>query len=226
MCRSEYAKIRYINGREHINKVNAKWKTENADKHRNLNNLYRVNNTGKIKESSRCYYLKNRNERRKTNREWYQGNSGSVIKRTTEWKKSHPEATKIIRLRSYRKTYNTPKGRINSIMSSGVGFSLKGNKNGRHWEDLVRYTVADLKTHLERLFQPGMSWDNYGTVWEIDHKIPKSLFCYEHPEDIDFHKAWGLQNLQPLWVSVNRKKYNKLQEPFQPSLLLREVING
>src|SRR3546814_6097044 len=64
-----------------------------------------------------------------------------------------------------------PQWTINRRMSAGVKSSLGDGKNGRSWETLVGYTVADLMAHLERQFLPGMSWDNRGE-WHIDHIRP------------------------------------------------------
>ena len=47
-----------------------------------------------------------------------------------------------------------------------------------------------------------MTWDNYGTYWEVDHIKPLSL-CDA------FEEAWQLSNLQPLTCSENRSKGNK-----------------
>jgi hypothetical protein len=69
-----------------------------------------------------------------------------------------------------------------------------------------------------------MSWENYGK-WHIDHRIPIDAFNFTCPEDIDFTQCWALRNLRPLWAVDNIKKSNKLEKPFQPSLLLR-VSNG
>jgi len=63
-----------------------------------------------------------------------------------------------------------------------------------------------------------MTWENYGTYWHIDHKIPIAVFNYEKPEDIDFRLCWSLKNLQPLEKIENIKKKDKLEKPFQPSL--------
>lgn len=41
-------------------------------------------------------------------------------------------------------------------------------------EEVLGCSYSELKTHLESLFKDGMSFFNYGTVWEIDHKIPIS----------------------------------------------------
>lgn len=105
-------------------------------------------------------------------------------------------------------------------MSANIREALTTAKAGRKWESLVGYTVADLMVHLEKQFQEGMSWENYGPVWHVDHYIPKSAFNYSQPEHIDFKRCWALPNLRPLWAADNIKKHAKVPHPFQPSLAL------
>ena len=76
---------------------------------------------------------------------------------------------------------------------------------------MLDYSVDDLKLHLESLFQPGMSWDNYGE-WHIDHIVPDSWFEYNSYQDSSFKECWALANLQPLWAKDNLKKSNKYME--------------
>lgn len=98
-----------------------------------------------------------------------------------------------------------PKLRLSSSMSSSMRRSLKTGKNGMHWESLIPYTLDDLVAHLENLFQPGMTWDNYGK-WHIDHKRPISSFNFSNWFDIEFQECWALENLQPLWRMENISK--------------------
>lgn len=49
-----------------------------------------------------------------------------------------------------------------------------------------------------------MSWNNYGTYWEVDHIIPKNLFSYLSPKDKDFKLCWSLENLRPLERNKNK----------------------
>ena len=44
-----------------------------------------------------------------------------------------------------------------------------------------------------------MTWDNYGSYWEIDHLKPLSK-----------NGSFDYTNTRPLSVTENRKKYNKL----------------
>ena len=99
--------------------------------------------------------------------------------------------------------------RINDAVSSSIYDALKKNKRGRSWEKLVGYTLSDLMKHLEKLFQPDMSWDNYGE-WQIDHCIPRSSFSFDSPDDFEFKQCWALENLQPLWAIDNIKKFNHI----------------
>jgi hypothetical protein len=109
----------------------------------------------------------------------------------------------------------------------GICRSLKGNKNGRHWETLVGYTLKELMVHLEKQFQPGMTWDNYGNgkgQWSVDHILPRTYFHFENDKDADFLRCWQLGNLQPMWHIDNIKKRDKIITPVQNSLDLQLKI--
>jgi hypothetical protein len=106
------------------------------------------------------------------------------------------------------------------VMRVSIGQCLRGEKKRRKWIDLVGYSVAQLKTHLERQFAKGMTWQNYGSAWHIDHIIPLRVFNYRAADDPDFVRAWGLRNLRPLWAVDNLHKGGRLDATFQPSLAL------
>jgi hypothetical protein len=118
------------------------------------------------------------------------------------------------RFRKYQREYkkarrSEPQYQLEKNLSSAIRKSLRGNKKGRKWETLVNWTVEELKRHLENLWTPGMSWDNYGK-WHIDHKIPESWWEYSDANDPEFKQCWSLANLQPLWRKDNLAKGNRL----------------
>lgn len=77
-------------------------------------------------------------------------------------------------------------------------------KCGSHVLDLG-CTVQELRIHLESLFKPGMSWDNWSKDgWHLDHIIPLSLFNLTDPAQ--FKDACHYLNLQPLWAKDNLRK--------------------
>lgn len=110
-----------------------------------------------------------------------------------------------------KKRKQDPTLRLRDSVSSGIRMSLKNNKNGMSWEELVGYTQDDLRKHLESQFADGMTWDNYGAKgWTIDHIIPVSLFNITGPKSKGFKKCWELQNLRPMWYSDNFSKNDRL----------------
>jgi ribosomal protein S27E len=113
--------------------------------------------------------------------------------------------------------------RLSNSVRAAIYNGLKDNKKGRHWEELVGYSIEDLISHLESQFKDGMTWENYGQgkgCWHIDHWIPRSAFYFEYASDLDFKRCWALSNLQPLWGDENAIKNAKIVKPFQPSLYL------
>jgi|ERR1700674_385263 len=69
---------------------------------------------------------------------------------------------------------------------------------------LLGCTVAQAMRHIEKQFRRGMSWDNFGTVWEIDHIRPCRSFNLK--QATQRAECFSFTNLQPLFVSENRSK--------------------
>lgn len=135
------------------------------------------------------------------------------------WRENNPERALEALSKSYFKRMENPKNRLDAAVRTGVNLSIrKGSKAGRKTIHLLGYSREKLVKHLEAQFKEGMTWDNYGE-WHIDHIIPLSAFNFETPDDIDFKRAWALKNLQPLWAFENHRKRDKLDAPFQPSLI-------
>jgi 5-methylcytosine-specific restriction endonuclease McrA len=104
-------------------------------------------------------------------------------------------------------------------MSNMINYSLRGNKNGYHWESLVGYTLADLIRRLNKTMPQGYVWKDFlsGRL-HIDHIIPISAFNFTKPEHTDFKRCWALSNLRLLPAKENLSKHNHLDKPFQPAL--------
>ena len=120
----------------------------------------------------------------------------------------------------YRKRRKEPKWNLCHCVSSRMRGSLARGKEGRSWKEYVDYSLDDLIRHLEKLFKHGMTWENHGIYWHIDHVIPIAAFNFKTPHDVDFKRCWALKNLQPLETKKNLSKGKKLTKPFQPSLAL------
>lgn len=83
-------------------------------------------------------------------------------------------------------------------------FKSTGRKKCYKTAEILEFTPAELRAHLESMFTEGMTWDNYGD-WHIDHIIPISSIS-NIEEGIELSK---LSNLQPLWKEDNLAKGNR-----------------
>lgn len=72
-----------------------------------------------------------------------------------------------------------------------------GMKKERTTQELLGYSAEELKTHIQSLWLPGMSWANYGE-WHVDHISPIYTFDPETPPDV----VNALVNLRPLWATT------------------------
>jgi hypothetical protein len=70
--------------------------------------------------------------------------------------------------------------------------------------NLIGCDVAVLKARLESMFRDGMSWENYGSFWHIDHKKPCAKFDLSNA--VAQRDCFHFSNLQPLLSLENLKK--------------------
>ena len=91
---------------------------------------------------------------------------------------------------------------------------IAGKKQLRTIE-LLGCTVLEAKHHIERQFKEGMTWDNHGVVWEIDHIIPLSAFDLTRKDQQML--ANHFTNLRPLWKALNRLKADNITVTHQLS---------
>jgi hypothetical protein len=156
--------------------------------------------------SGRRSYRNNREARLANSYRWTAANKEKSREIKRKNKEKHREKYKeSARIRMREKRRNDPMFRLNRNMSKAVWEWLRDRKGFRSWLTLVNYTIEELKAHLEAQFVEEMAWDNYGTVWELDHIKPLSKCA-------SFNEAWTLTNLRPLTIFANRSKGSKHTE--------------
>ena len=143
----------------------------------------------------------------KENRErWTNENYDAIINKKRAYYKQIKDTPEFKARQKLWDRQRTERDRLGRNFSTLMCTALKGNKAEQHWEDLVPYNLAQLRQHLESQFIPPMSWDNYGTYWEVDHIIPQNTFNFTKSTDHDFQICWSLANLRPLTVKENRSR--------------------
>jgi hypothetical protein len=104
------------------------------------------------------------------------------------------------------------RGRVNEI--------IRSSGRGKRCRELFSMSGSDFKKYMELQFKEGMSWDNYGTAWHVDHIIPCSVFDLSNPvnQKICFHYL----NLRPLKAIDNMKKHNRV--PDNATEIIRHIV--
>jgi len=201
LTKKEYDQQRYLENRETILKRCKQYYLKNRARALERSSKYRKNHPEKTKE----FYKR-----------WYWNNIEEERKRSRQYRKNHHDET-----REYEKyKYQTDlRYNISCKMKNLINHSLKWNKQGRHWENLIDYKSNDLVQRLKQTMPEGYTWQDYleGKL-HIDHIIPISAFNFTKPEHIDFKRCWALNNLRLLPAKENLIKNAKLSKPFQPAL--------
>jgi hypothetical protein len=150
-------------------------------------------------------------------KKYYQKHKQEIINNVCEYKKVNRELTNE-RNRKRRKTdiefrlYDT----VRSVVKASIKRN-KGSKGGLSTIKYLDYSIDQLKSYLEKQFEPWMTWNNWGKydpktwndndsniwTWQIDHIIPQSDLPYVSMEDDNFKKCWSLENLRPLSAKQN-----------------------
>lgn len=87
--------------------------------------------------------------------------------------------------------------------------ALKGFTKHKSTMQLLGCSLPQFKEHLEKQFNEGMNWNNYGRGgWVIDHIKPFASFDLNNSQQIEI--VCHYSNLQPLWEQANLLKGSKI----------------
>lgn len=160
---------------------------------------YRQKNRQKLIDYAKIYYKTHKKEWRK-----YWDNE-ETRKRDKIYRRKNREL--------YRKLYrNKRKTDINYKLAHNLRRRLRGLLHGIYKTSsvliLLDCSIEELKKYLQIKFKKGMTWNNYGKVWEIDHIKPCCKFNLIKISEQK--KCFHYTNLQPLTVAENRSKRDGL----------------
>lgn len=204
----ESRKIKYIKNKEKYSERAKQYYLKNKEKILCRVKIYSENNSEKIKKQNKVKYEKNKD---------------TIIKRVDKWRKNNPEKRKDIckryrqkrneRLKvddNFRAQYKTEKFMRDSILRCFKQINTKKNNNTY---SILGCTPEQLRQRLEMNFKPDMNWNNYGKVWNIDHRKPLKRFNLldenNNPNYIKMRIANSLANLKPMYCSDNFSKCDR-----------------
>jgi glutamate synthase domain-containing protein 2 len=193
-CKACHAKNRRLNRKlnpEKYKKEEKNYKLKFPEKRKAKHERYRIKHADKIKERMANYYSKNADKIKARTKENRIKNLDSVRAYKRAYQKRRRQEDSMFRL------IGNIRHRLNEFLKT-KGISKKSK--------ISEYLGCDkefLRKHLESLFVEGMSWDNYGSKWHIDHILPLSV---EGITEEEIYKRNHYTNLQPLWADANIRK--------------------
>ena len=186
--------------------------------------------TPQRKVYSRAYYAANRERLNAKKRAWeaahqdhvkarraahYQANVAEIRLKAKAYRDSHRSviaarrpkyAEERERLLAYQRQRRAsdPGYRLRWYLRNRVRGALQKGSKSAPTLALLGCTIPEWRVHLEALFRPGMTWENYGPVWHVDHRKPCASFDLTDPaqQRACFHYT----NTQPLFAAENLKK--------------------
>ena len=164
------------------------------NKYKDYSKKYRRENVELIKLRRKKYYDKNKEKEYSNHRIWIEKNKEKRRASEREWKNKRRQNDIDFRLRN----------NIGSYIRKNLKYFI--NENKEYYTEYIGCEISFYKKYLEKQFQNGMSWNNYGE-WHIDHIKPLSLFNFSNQDDI--YLAFNYKNTQPMWKIDNIKKGNK-----------------
>lgn len=174
----EYVKEYNRLNKEKINQRRKKYREDNKDIIKEKENQYYINNKEKKIEYQYKYKKENTDKIKEWQNNYRKNNKDKIYKSKLKWIKDNPHIT------SWRNLLKNTLIRLNT-------------KKEDKTIELLGYSATELKFHIENLFTPGMSWENYGD-WHIDHI--KAVCKFD--KDTPVHIVCSLDNLQPLWSTT------------------------
>jgi hypothetical protein len=79
--------------------------------------------------------------------------------------------------------------------------------------EMIGCSMEYFRRHIELQFKPGMTWENHGSEWHIDHIIP--LANFDFTDESQIRTATHYTNMQPLWAGENLAKGDKILKNHQ-----------
>jgi hypothetical protein len=179
------------------------WDRRN-EKKRRYDRANKAKRTAKMRE----YRSRRKDHYRRVTQEYQAKNKERLYARQKEWVEANRDKVRATLKKHHQKMRATsPEYRLKKAMRCRIYTALMGIRMMKKTFEFLGCTVEQLRRHLESQFEPGMTWDNYGSGWHVDHVFPLAWFDLSDPDQQK--KAFGLKNMQPMWADENSRKRDR-----------------
>lgn len=145
--------------------------------------------------------IQNPGKREEHDRNWRKNNLERERLRSRE-KRSRLGPQEIARRQ--RRLETDVEFRMRFRLRNRLWYALRGRVKSARTLELLGCPVPSLLSYLETKFKDGMTWENYGPVWHVDHIRPCASFDLTDPAQQ--RECFHYTNLQPLFALENLQK--------------------
>ena len=171
---------------------------ESADGYRNdckkCNNQqshkYYINNAEHVKICQKQYKIDNAEHIKISRKQYKIDNAEKINKYQKEKRQNDP---------IYKKNLN-----LSSLLSRCLSYNYKTSK----LEQYLGCKLDFLRKWLAYTADEDFDWCKYGSIYQVDHCIPRSFYSHENEQQI--RQCWHWRNLRLIKKQENNLKQNKL----------------
>lgn len=157
---------------------------------------------------SRNTASKNRERNRLSSREYHRKHRTKILARQKA-NRANKRSQRAAYMRARRA--NDPQTKLSENIRRRIHDAINGLSRSAKTRSLIGCSFSDLRAHLEAQFTDGMTWENYGPVWHVDHRRPCASFDLTKTEQQ--HECFHFTNLQPMFASDNVRKSATYTDP-------------
>lgn len=197
----------YIKNRKKMLRWNKNYKNKHKEHYKKLKREWYVKNRKRLLKKRAKYFRKHRNKLIKELRTYYKDNKEKCLKQNSDYA---------------RKRSKIDLGyKLSRRLRSRLGQALKNrSKRGSAVRDLG-CSIEFLIAYLQEQFYGNITWDNYGSYWDIDHI--KALCFFDLTNRRQLLKAVHYTNLQPLTKKDHLRKTTKERQKLRKLKQLKRI---
>ncbi len=215
----------YLANKARLNECSSKYQKDHRQK---LNAQRRASYDEVKKVAKKAYYERNKERILEQKREYFVRKidvinayrtrmKKEISVQNSRWHRQNRDKIRDRKREDSRRRMLNPSNRLAGAQRRRIGNLLKGRSKPDSTERLLGCSFKEFIEYVKDQFKPGMSMNNYGGAWHIDHIIPCSAF--DLTKESQIRQCFHFTNMRPLWAKANMRKGKKITDP-QLRLLL------
>lgn len=149
-------------------------------------------------------YARDKDVIQERNKRYHEAHKDEIKKYKSDWQKQNRERRRNRLNERFKDDINF---KIAVLLRTRIIRALRNNQKSGSTLEILGCSIEFFREYIASMFRDGMSWDNHGKVWHIDHKKPCAKFDLSKPEE--YRACFHYTNMQPLFARENMAKKDR-----------------